>query len=111
MRDRTKEQQGTFPASLENLKDIQAFIKESCQATSLTPKQAKEVLLSAEEVCTNIIRHSYLYSSGNIEISVRSEREVFSMVISDRGRQNDAATACAFIDVSFHAVHATGRMC
>jgi serine phosphatase RsbU (regulator of sigma subunit)/anti-sigma regulatory factor (Ser/Thr protein kinase) len=79
----------TFPAQLENLKGILSFVSEAGQKTPLSAKQIKGLQLVVEEICTNIIRHSYLFSTGEITVkaSLLSDRLTFSIL--DQGQPFD----------------------
>ena len=79
----------TFPAQPQKLKEIQAFVSQACLKTPLSAKDSKSIQLAVEEVCTNIIRHSYLFSPGKISITVQTSKDSVALTIADQGRQFD----------------------
>ena len=79
----------TFPARLENLKGILDFVEQFCLNSPLSARDLKAIKLSVEEICTNIIRHSYLYDSGDINITGVKSKQALTLVISDQGSRFD----------------------
>lgn len=79
----------TFPAQPEKLKEIQGFVSQACLKTPLSAKDLKSIQLAVEEACTNIIRHSYLFSPGQITITVLTSQDGVALTIADQGRQFD----------------------
>lgn len=79
----------SFPADEGQLEDIRGSVKNVLHESDLSPKDINSVLLAIEEVCTNVIRHAYLYAPGTIKIkiAIHPGRVVFS--VFDRGRQFD----------------------
>lgn len=79
----------SFPADEGQLEDIRGSVKSVLNDSELTPKDINGVLLAIEEVCTNVIRHAYLYAPGTIKIkiAIHPGRVVFS--VFDRGRRFD----------------------
>jgi len=79
----------SFPADEGQLEDIRSSVKNVLHDSDLTLKDINSVLLAIEEVCTNVIRHAYLYAPGTIKIkiAIHPGRVVFS--VFDRGRKFD----------------------
>jgi len=79
----------TIPAQLENLKGILAFVSEVGQKTPLSAKEIKGLQLVVEEICTNIIRHSYLFSTGDITLKASLLSDRLTLSILDQGQPFD----------------------
>ncbi|UCC81044.1 MAG: SpoIIE family protein phosphatase [Candidatus Zixiibacteriota bacterium] len=79
----------SFPADEGQLEDIRGSVKNVLNDSDLTLKDINSVLLAIEEVCTNVIRHAYLYAPGTIKIkiTIHPGKVVFS--VFDRGRRFD----------------------
>jgi len=79
----------SFPADEGQLEDIRGSVKNVLNDSDLTVKDINSVLLAIEEVCTNVIRHAYLYAPGTIriKIAIHPGKVVFS--VFDRGRRFD----------------------
>ncbi len=84
-----KEIISTFPARLESLKEILSFVGEIGQKTPFSEREVKSFQLVTEEICTNIIRHAYLYSPGEITIKVSLFSDRLALTIIDQGKQFD----------------------
>src|SRR5574341_192078 len=84
-----RESVSTFPARLENLKEILSFVSEVGQKTPLSAKQIKGMHLVVEEICTNIIRHSYLFSAGEITLKAFLSSDRINLLIIDQGQPFD----------------------
>jgi len=84
-----KQYSSVFPARLENLKGILEFVEGLGRHTPLSARDITALKLSVEEVCTNIIRHSYLYDSGEIKILGIQAKHALTLRISDEGRPFD----------------------
>ncbi|OGC91731.1 MAG: hypothetical protein A2142_05955, partial [candidate division Zixibacteria bacterium RBG_16_48_11] len=87
-----KEFENNFPAKLESLKEILTFIADICKKTSLSTREAKGLQLVTEEICTNIIRHAYLFSPGNLTIKASIFSDHLYLTILDQGRPFDPTT-------------------
>ena len=79
----------TFTAQLEDLKGIRSFVAEVGQKTPLSAKQIKGLQLVVEEICTNIIRHSYLFSTGEITVKASLLHDRLTFWILDQGQPFD----------------------
>lgn len=79
----------SFPADEGQLEDIRGSVKNVLGDTDLAAKDINSVLLAIEEVCTNVIRHAYLYAPGTIriKIAIHPGKVIFS--VFDRGRRFD----------------------
>ena len=79
----------SFPADEGQLEDIRRSVRNVLVDSDLTPKDVNSVLLAIEEVCTNVIRHAYLYAPGSIriKIAIHPGKVVFS--VFDKGRKFD----------------------
>src|SRR4030067_47986 len=84
-----KEFENNFPAKLESLKEILTFIADVCKRTPLSAREAKSLQLVTEEICTNIIRHAYLFSPGNLTIKASIFSDNLWLTILDQGKPFD----------------------
>ncbi len=79
----------SFPADEGQLEDIRSSIRNVLTESDLSSKDINGVLLAIEEVCTNVIRHAYLYGPGTIRIKVKLYHGRVSFSIFDKGRKFD----------------------
>src|SRR3972149_8179825 len=84
-----KEFENNFPAKLESLKEILTFIADICKRTPFSSREIKGLQLVTEEICTNIIRHSYLFSQGNITLKASISAHYLALKIIDQGKPFD----------------------
>jgi len=79
------EEKRVFPAQLENLHPMMAFIAESSRKKGFDDKTVEKILLAAEEALVNVISYAYPDSPGDIEIicSVKDDDMIF--VFKDNG--------------------------
>ncbi len=79
----------SFPADEGQLEDIRGSVKNALGDSDLAAKDINSVLLAIEEVCTNVIRHAYLYAPGTIriKIAIHPGKVIFS--VFDKGRRFD----------------------
>lgn len=79
----------TFSARLEELRQIKSQVQRICQDSPLSPKDTGSVLLVVEEVCSNIIRHAYLLSPGEISLTLALDHEKLVLTVADKGPRFD----------------------
>jgi len=78
----------TFPASLDSLYEMLAFIRVQAIAADFHPSCISQIELAAEEALVNIVSYGYPTSSGNIEIECQVKNEDFralQIIIRDQG--------------------------
>ena len=82
----------TFPASLDALVAISAFVNTATHKCKMSEREAWHVQLAVDEAATNIIQHAYGDTgSGTLEISWAIDAGVLTIVLHDRGRAFDPA--------------------
>lgn len=86
-RKSVKEYTLTVPAEERRLIEIRDFIDRVCKKSKLLPEDVNNLKIAADEGMTNIIRHAYLYSGGQIHLKaiVTPGRVTLSMVDYGRG--------------------------
>src|SRR3954454_7751633 len=77
----------TLPAQPENVSVIRHVLGAFAEALRLPDGLVEDLRLAVTEACTNVVRHAYPPGSpGPVEISIRPEAEVVSVVVADHGR-------------------------
>jgi serine/threonine-protein kinase RsbW len=77
----------TLPARPENVAVIRHVLGAFAEALRLPDGLVEDLRLAVTEACTNVVRHAYSPESpGPVEISIRPEDDVVSVVVADRGR-------------------------
>lgn len=76
-----------YPASLEALYDMLAFIREHSEATGFNTNHLFQIELATEEALVNIITYAYIHQGGDIEISCYNPESMdgIVIVITDNG--------------------------
>lgn len=100
----------TFPAVLESLADISAFVNEATHQCKMTEREAWHVQLAVDEAATNIIQHAYgEQPGGSMDIAWDIDAGVLTIVLRDRGaRFEPAAVPTPDIHSSFEERQAGG---
>lgn len=79
-----------FPAKIENLEPMQAYIEEEAKKQGFDNKKLNQLRLCCEEVLVNIINYAYQDKSGDIEIACRpKENNSLEIEIADWGFEFD----------------------
>jgi serine/threonine-protein kinase RsbW len=77
----------TLPARPENVAVIRHVLGAFAEAMRLPDGLVEDLRLAVTEACTNVVRHAYPPDSpGPVEISIRPEDELVSVVVADHGR-------------------------
>lgn len=76
-----------FKASFESLYEILAFIRDNVLNNGFSEGVCNQIVLAAEEVVVNIIKHGYPDSGGELEVTCESCRDQpgIAIVIIDQG--------------------------
>lgn len=76
----------TFPASLDNLYEMLAFVREQSRSFGFDLINVSKIELACEETLVNIISYSYPHNKGSIEIEcTRTEPAGIKIEIRDGG--------------------------
>jgi serine/threonine-protein kinase RsbW len=77
----------TLPARPENVAVIRYVLGAFAEALQLPDELVEDLRLAVTEACTNVVRHAYPPGMpGPVEVSIRPEADVVSVVVEDRGR-------------------------
>lgn len=63
----------SFPATLDNLKNIRLFLINFLKDHQIENRTAKEIELAADEAASNIIKHGYNIENKNNKIEIKLE--------------------------------------
>ena len=63
----------SFPATLDNLKNIRIFLNNFLKDNQIENRTAKEIELAADEAASNIIKHGYNIENKNNKIEIKLE--------------------------------------
>jgi anti-sigma regulatory factor (Ser/Thr protein kinase) len=69
------------------------WIEHFCEQHRLSRDVTNAVSLSLEEIVSNIFVHGYERQPGKLSIELHCDRQVFSVVIEDRGKPFDPTQA------------------
>jgi len=73
-------------SSTDNLSDVRAFIQAVWNSYGYDEKEGKNVVVSVDEACTNIIKHAYHFdTTKTIKIKVENKKDRFIVKITDTG--------------------------
>jgi anti-sigma regulatory factor (Ser/Thr protein kinase) len=77
----------TLPARPENVAVIRHVLGAFAEALRLPDGLVEDLRLAVTEACTNVVRHAYEAGApGPVEVTIRPEEDVVSVVVADRGR-------------------------
>jgi len=77
-------------AELGSLPAVMELVQAAAGRAGLSEREAREILLAAEEAAANIIHHAFPQGSGELELTCRlSAPGVLEVEFSDRGRPFD----------------------
>ena len=65
--------QKSFPATLDNLKNIRLFLNNFLKDNQIENRTAKEIELAVDEAASNIIKHGYNIENKNNKIEIKLE--------------------------------------
>jgi serine/threonine-protein kinase RsbW len=80
------------PASANSLPQVIAFLEEACGAAGLPADMQFEVVLAAEEACTNVIEHAYDRKGGPLVVAFASNPHSVEITVTDFGVPFDIAS-------------------
>jgi phosphoserine phosphatase RsbU/P len=81
----------TFPGTLDALSSIRQYVKTAAETAGLDRSAAYKLVLSVDEIATNVIEHGYNEAGLKGDISVGAARDNDSLVIrlADTGKPYD----------------------
>jgi len=86
----------SLPARRESLAPLLEFVERACAGAGVDGEAAFALRLAAEEVCANVIEHGYAgREPGPLRLRFRREPGAVVLVVEDRAREFDPATAPA----------------
>lgn len=69
---------------------VRDFIELKAKELNLESKIVNQIIVSVDEACTNIIKHTYKYDENNtIEIEYKADNDKFVVVIRYKGKSFD----------------------
>ncbi len=72
----------------ENLGKIRDFLSEISEAAGFDKKKREEIVLAADEACTNIIKHAYEFDTDKeIEITAIFKEGELTIIFKDTGKK------------------------
>jgi anti-sigma regulatory factor (Ser/Thr protein kinase) len=81
-------QEKTFPATLDSLAPLRAYVTEAGRAAGLDSVKIYNLCLAVDEIATNIVLHGYekMDLKGDIAIEALQERGQLIIRVLDHGR-------------------------
>lgn len=77
-------------SSTKNLHIVRDFIEQKAKEINLESKIVNQIIVSVDEACTNIIKHTYKYDESNtIEVEYKSDNKKFIVIIRYKGKSFD----------------------
>ncbi len=74
-----------IPADENNLSKVRDFISDICAMAGFSKRETNNTKLAVDEACTNIIKHAYSKTGGDIRIDVQAESGSVEINIFDSG--------------------------
>jgi anti-sigma regulatory factor (Ser/Thr protein kinase) len=86
----------TLPARPENVAVIRHVLGAFAEALLLSDGLVEDLRLAVTEACTNVVRHAYAAGGpGPVEVTIRPDDDVVTVVVADRGRGIGASSDIA----------------
>lgn len=77
-------------SSTKNLHLVRDFIEKKAQELNIDINTTNQIVVSVDEACTNIIKHTFKYDESNrIEVEYKSEGHKFIIIIRYKGKSFD----------------------
>ncbi len=74
-----------FPAEIEFLPDLVAFLEEALEKSGAGPKEIFDIELATDEIFTNIASYAYGKEKGEVEVTIRSDEHSITITLTDSG--------------------------
>jgi serine phosphatase RsbU (regulator of sigma subunit)/anti-sigma regulatory factor (Ser/Thr protein kinase)/uncharacterized membrane protein affecting hemolysin expression len=81
-----RETVAAFPAQESQLAGLRKTVEEICLQANLSSKEINNIILAIEEGATNIIRHAYMFSEGEIRLKVEIFKHSIVFSLFDNGK-------------------------
>lgn len=81
-----RETVAAFPAHESQLAGLKKTVEEICRQANLSSRDINNIILAIEEGATNIIRHAYLLSEGEIRLKVAVFKHFIIFSLFDQGK-------------------------
>ena len=81
-----RETVAAFPAHESQLAGLKKTVEEICRQANLSSRDINNIILAVEEGATNIIRHAYLLSEGEIRLKVAVFKHFIIFSLFDQGK-------------------------
>ncbi|MCJ7554930.1 MAG: ATP-binding protein [Ignavibacteriaceae bacterium] len=86
MKNKLKNKKLVVKSRTENLSAIRDFIASAAHALGIDEETVEDIMLAADEACSNIIKHAYkLNPEGEIKINIDYSEDKFTVIIQDNG--------------------------
>ena len=76
----------TLPARPENVAVVRHVLGAFSEELGLPQAVTDDMRLAVTEACTNVVRHAYSGTTGDIDVVVRTTGEALDVIVADRGR-------------------------
>lgn len=74
-------------AEMANLAEVRELLEEVCQQCHVSASTFFNLMLCADEVCTNVIMHGYADQlPGPMQVTVQADDHQITIIVSDHGR-------------------------
>ena len=73
-----------FPAQPGEMRTVRAALRTALDGEEVAPELRDKLVLVVDEACTNIMRHAYCGSEGNIALRLSRERDMLVFEIADQ---------------------------
>ena len=70
-------------ASIADLAELRDFVEEAARELGADDQACNEIVLSADEMLTNVLRHGYNGNPGPVDLTVERDREEIRVHIGD----------------------------
>lgn len=74
-----------FPAKLDALSDITAFVEEALEECDFSPRAIMQIGIAVEEIFVNIAHYAYPNSSGEMNLHIKVDDSCAILEFSDQG--------------------------
>ena len=76
----------TLPAQPQNVAVVRHVLGALAEALAVPAAVVENMRLAVTEACTNVVRHAYSGTTGDIDVVVRTTGEALDVIVADRGR-------------------------
>ena len=75
-----------FPAKLEELDNVLAFMEIECENAGCSPKDQMQINICLEEMFVNVAHYAYGDAEGDVLLKVSSENDEITITLEDSGK-------------------------